>query len=120
MMYGKNQMIIVVTLTLILGLFSPMIHGMNDSESLSSSSENTININDYRLAEPDGNRYSTAGHVALRHFGSAEKVIIVRGDSEGDLPQVVDSLAAAGLAGAETRRFSSLPKTGYIMIPRRP
>ncbi len=51
----------------------------------------------YRIS--GNNRYATAYEIAKVNYQSPDTVIIVRGDSEGGVPQVVDGLTAGGLAG---------------------
>ncbi len=57
-------------------------------------------LNEYRISEPGGNRYSTAETIAKELYETSDTVIIVRGDGAGNAPNVVDALSASGLAGA--------------------
>ena len=58
-------------------------------------------MEDYRISGT--NRYWTAYEIAMEAFGEtgAETVIVVRGDSVDNIPQVVDALSASGLAGVK-------------------
>ena len=47
------------------------------------------------------NRYETAHEIAKLYNGNPERVLIVRGDDEEGMPQIVDGLTASGLAGVE-------------------
>ena len=82
---------VVMVLSGVLGGFTSNTYA--ESNVTAEKSEN------FRIAGID--RYATAKEIALsRYPKGAEKVIIVRGDQENGLPQVVDSLFASSLAGA--------------------
>ncbi|NBG88863.1 cell wall-binding repeat-containing protein [Isachenkonia alkalipeptolytica] len=53
---------------------------------------------DYRIF--GSNRYRTAEAIAQKQYQKAETILLVRGDSDQDIPQVADALSASGLAGA--------------------
>ncbi len=54
---------------------------------------------DFRIAGAD--RYATAHEIAKIFNESPERVLIVRGDDENEMPQIIDGLTASGLAGVE-------------------
>ena len=96
---AKKRIVSLVVMVLVLSLFSPMVHTYAESGGISSNTAEMME--EYRLALPNGDRYSTAAFVALSQYNEAKTVIIVRGDSVDGIPQVVDALAASGLAGVE-------------------
>jgi len=59
----------------------------------------------YGVRIAGGNRYETAYHIAMFNDPNPETVIIVRGDDVDGVPQVVDGLAASGLAGAKNAQI---------------
>ncbi|WP_160723443.1 cell wall-binding repeat-containing protein [Isachenkonia alkalipeptolytica] len=56
-----------------------------------------VNWDDYRIA--GANRYETAYEIAKVFNADADRVLIVRGDEEDEMPQIVDGLTASALAG---------------------
>ena len=103
----KNKIAAAMIVLFLLSLFSPMVYA-NEEESVELKSVSLEDMGNYRLA--DDNRYSTAGIVALNQYSESETVILVRGDSIDGVPQVVDALAASGLAGTEGAPILLTPK----------
>ena len=64
----------------------------------------------YRIA--GANRYETSYRIAMEKYGEkgAETLILVRGDSEEGVPQVVDALSASGIAGVKKAPIMINPK----------
>jgi len=59
----------------------------------------------YGVRIAGGNRYETAYHIAKINDPNPETIIIVRGDDVDGVPQVVDGLAASGLAGVKNAQI---------------
>ena len=77
---------IVMALTLVIGAGAQPVYGNTEESGMA-------------LRVTGGNRYATAYEVAKRNNPNPDTVIIVRGDSEEGVPQVIDGLTASGLAG---------------------
>ncbi len=86
----KKRLAMLLTIVLVLTMVIGGVFGLTNTQNL---------YDEHRLAGL--NRYETAYEVALEKYDQADTVIIVRGDSEDDVPQVVDALSASGLAGVE-------------------
>ena len=56
------------------------------------------------------NRYHTAHKIAVENDPDPDTVLIVRGESIDDIPQVVDGLTASGLAGVESAQILMVMK----------
>ena len=87
---------LAVLLTIVLAL-TMVIGGVSGLTNQASEHE------EYRIAGRGDymNRYGTSYEVAMAKYDQADTVIIVRGDHVDGHPQVVDALAASGMAGVE-------------------
>ena len=77
-----------------------VVSSLGLGSSLNTSYAETISPDDeFRIS--GNNRYQTAYEIAIRSYDNPDTVIIVRGDSIGGVPQVVDGLTASGLSGVK-------------------
>jgi len=97
-MKKKVSMILVILMVL-----SVMVAGFTPALA-----DGHVDDSENRLS--GANRYETAYEIAKENFQTAETVILVRGDSEDNIPQVVDGLTASGLAGSKEAPILLTPK----------
>ncbi len=105
---SKGKYAIMLSVLMVFTAVMPVGYAFGEEANVEASGAESHDL--YRIAVPGGNRYSTAGAVAKARYEKAETVILVRGDNQDGTPQVVDALAASGLAGIENAPVLLTPK----------